>query len=245
MYRFYVNEEQIEEDNIVITGSDVNHIKNVLRLEKGDWIIACDGNGKDYVSRIGEISSESVILNVEKEQSSDTELDCRIVLFQGLPKKDKMEFIIQKAVELGVTDIVPVSMKRCVVKLDGSKAKKKQERWQSIAEAAAKQSGRGIIPRVSEMVSLKEAFDIAADLEYNMIPYELQDGIEQSRKIVDEACTKNSIGIFIGPEGGFEKEEVESAFSKGIQPITLGKRILRTETAGMALVSILMFKIQK
>ena len=186
-----------------------------------------------------------MILNVEKEQSSDTELDCRIVLFQGLPKKDKMEFIIQKAVELGVTDIVPVSMKRCVVKLDGSKAKKKQERWQSIAEAAAKQSGRGIIPRVSEMVSLKEAFDIAADLEYNMIPYELQDGIEQSRKIVDEACTKNSIGIFIGPEGGFEKEEVESAFSKGIQPITLGKRILRTETAGMALVSILMFKIQK
>ena len=245
MYRFYVNEEQIGGDNIVITGSDVNHIKNVLRLEKGDWIIACDGNGKDYVSSIWEISPESVILNVEKEQSSDTELDCRIVLFQGLPKKDKMEFIIQKAVELGVTDIVPVSMKRCVVKLDGSKAKKKQERWQSIAEAAAKQSGRGIIPRVSEMVSLKEAFDIAADLEYNMIPYELQDGIEQSRKIVDEACTKNSIGIFIGPEGGFEKEEVESAFSKGIQPITLGKRILRTETAGMALVSILMFKIQK
>ena len=237
MYRFYVNEEQIGGDNIVITGSDVNHIKNVLRLEKGDWIIACDGNGKDYVSRIGEISSESVILNVEKEQSSDTELDCRIVLFQGLPKKDKMEFIIQKAVELGVTDIVPVSMKRCVVKLDGSKAKKKQERWQSIAEA--------IIPRVSEMVSLKEAFDIAADLEYNMIPYELQDGMEESRKIVAEACTKSSAGIFIGPEGGFEKEEVESAFSKGIQPITLGKRILRTETAGMTLVSILMFKIQK
>ncbi len=243
MYRFYVNEEQIGGDNIVITGSDVNHIKNVLRLEKGDWIIACDGNGKDYVSRIGEISSESVILNVEKEQSSDTELDCRIVLFQGLPKKDKMEFIIQKAVELGVTDIVPVSMKRCVVKLDGSKAKKKQERWQSIAEAAAKQSGRGIIPRVSEMVSLKEAFDIAADLEYNMIPYELQDGIEQSRKIVDEACTKNSIGIFIGPEGGFDESEVALAEAAGAHTMTLGHRILRTETAGLAALSILMFEL--
>lgn len=244
MYRFYVSKEQIADDKIYIDGTDVNHIKNVLRLEKGDWIIACDKDGKDYVSRISDMSSEQVLLDVEKVQDSDTELPCKIVLFQGLPKKDKMEFIIQKAVELGVSEIVPVAMKRCVVKLDDKKADKKTKRWQTIAESAAKQSGRGIIPKVANPVSIKEAFDIAGGLEYNMIPYELQDGIEESRKIVKEGCTKKSVGIFIGPEGGFEKEEVDEAISKGVKPISLGKRILRTETAGMAIVSIMMFEMQ-
>ena len=186
MYRFYVSKEQITDDKVYIDGTDVNHIKNVLRLEKGDWIIACDKEGTDYVSRISDISSERVVLNIEKVQDSDTELPCKIVLFQGLPKKDKMEFIIQKAVELGVSKIVPVAMKRCVVKLDDKKADKKAKRWQTIAEAAAKQSGRGIIPEVTNPVSIKEAFDIACGLEYNMIPYELQDGIEKSREIVKE-----------------------------------------------------------
>ena len=244
MYRFYVSKEQITDDKVYIDGTDVNHIKNVLRLEKGDWIIACDKEGTDYVSRISDISSERVVLNIEKVQDSDTELPCKIVLFQGLPKKDKMEFIIQKAVELGVSKIVPVAMKRCVVKLDDKKADKKAKRWQTIAEAAAKQSGRGIIPEVTNPVSIKEAFDIACGLEYNMIPYELQDGIEKSREIVKEGCTKNSVGIFIGPEGGFEKDEVEEAVSRGIKPISLGKRILRTETAGIAVVSIMMFEMQ-
>ena len=227
MYRFYVSKEQIADDKVYIEGTDVNHIKNVLRLEQGDWIIACDKEGTDYVSRISDISSEQVILEVEKVQDSD-----------------KMEFIIQKAVELGVSEIVPVAMKRCVVKLDDKKADKKAKRWQTIAEAAAKQSGRGIIPKVANPVNIKEAFDIAGSLEYNMIPYELQDGIQESRKIVKESCTKSSVGIFIGPEGGFEKEEVEEAISKGIKPISLGKRILRTETAGMAIVSIMMFEMQ-
>lgn len=244
MYRFYVSKEQIADDKIYIEGMDVNHIKNVLRLEKGDWIIACDKEGTDYISRINTLSSEQILLDVEKVQDSDTELPCKIVLFQGLPKKDKMEFIIQKAVELGVSEIVPVVMKRCVVKLDDKKSDKKTKRWQTIAEAAAKQSGRGIIPKVANPVNIKEAFDIAGSLEYNMIPYELQDGIEESRKIVKESCTKKSVGIFIGPEGGFEKEEVEEAVSKGIKPISLGKRILRTETAGMAIVSIMMFEMQ-
>ena len=135
MYRFYVSKEQITDDKVYIDGTDVNHIKNVLRLEKGDWIIACDKEGTDYVSRISDISSERVVLNIEKVQDSDTELPCKIVLFQGLPKKDKMEFIIQKAVELGVSKIVPVAMKRCVVKLDDKKADKKAKRWQTIAEA--------------------------------------------------------------------------------------------------------------
>lgn len=244
MYRFYVSREQINGNMVEITGSDVNHIKNVLRLNTGDWIIACDGEGMDYVSRISEIKGDFVSLAVEKVQDTDTELGCRVVLFQGIPKKDKMEFIIQKAVELGVNEIVPVAMSRCVVKLDEEKADKKRKRWQSISEAAAKQSGRGIIPNVNKPVSLSEAFDIAAGLEYNMIPYELQDGMAASRKIVDDACTKSSVGIFIGPEGGLEKYEIDEAVRRNIKPITLGKRILRTETAGIALLAVMMFQMQ-
>lgn len=246
MYRFYISEEQITESEITITGSDVNHIRNVLRLEEGDWVVACNGQGKDYVSRIFFIDKDRVVLQVEKVQETGTELQTRITLFQGIPKKEKMEFIIQKAVELGVYEIVPVMMKRCVVRFaDEKKMAKKQERWQAIAEAAAKQCDRGIIPVVHAPVSIEEAFDMAKSLEYNMIPYELQDGIDQSREIVAHACKQESVGIFIGPEGGFEAKEVEQAVAGGIEPITLGKRILRTETAGMALLAIMMFQMQQ
>lgn len=246
VYRFYISEEQIQEDEICIQGSDVNHIRNVLRLEVGDWVVACDGRDRDYVSRIHEIEKELVRLHVEKVQPTGTELPVRITLFQGIPKKDKMEFIIQKSVELGVYEIVPVMMKRCVVKLgDEKKAKKKQERWQSIAEAAAKQCDRGIIPVVHEPVTMEEAIDMAKKLDYNMIPYELQDGIDYSREIVAHACSQDSVGIFIGPEGGFEADEVARAVACGMEAITLGKRILRTETAGMALLSIMMFQMQQ
>jgi 16S rRNA (uracil1498-N3)-methyltransferase len=246
VYRFYVSREQIGEDTICICNSDVNHIKNVLRLEPGDWLVVCDGQGKDYVCRIQGIWQDHVELSVEKIQESGTELDTRITLFQGVPKKDKMEFIIQKAVELGVYEIVPVMMKRCVVKLEREeKIQKKVQRWQAIAESAAKQCDRGIVPVVHPPVSMEQAFDMASSLEYNMIPYELQDGIDAAREIVEEACTKSSVGIFIGPEGGLEKQEVEQAVSMGARPLTLGRRILRTETAGMALLSIMMFQLQQ
>lgn len=246
MYRFYISEEQIEGDLIRIEGGDVNHIKNVLRLEVGDWVVACDGMGKDYVTRIQSLEWDCVYLQIQRVQETGTELPTKITLFQGIPKKDKMEFIIQKAVELGVYEIVPVQMKRCVVKLgDEKKMKKKLERWQAIAEAAAKQCDRGIIPVVHEPVTMEQAIDMAGDLDYNMIPYELQDGIDSSREVVAHACTTESLGIFIGPEGGFESKEVEQAVAKGMEPITLGKRILRTETAGMALLSILMFQMQR
>lgn len=245
MFRFYVSQEQIQGESVCITGADVNHIKNVLRLEKGDWIVACDGQGRDYVCRIQTITAAGIDLSVEKVQESGTELGVRITLFQGIPKKEKMEFIIQKAVELGVSEIVPVMMSRCVVKLsEERKIQKRLERWQAIAEAASKQCDRGIIPVVHAPVTMAEAFDMARSLEYNMIPYELQDGIEASREIVEEACRHASLGIFIGPEGGFELEEVDQAIAMGAHPMTLGKRILRTETAGMALLSILMFHIQ-
>ena len=246
MYRFYISEEQICENEISISGPDVNHIKNVLRLEPGDWVVACNGMGKDFICRIADLSKEEVRLNIEKTQETGTELPARITLFQGLPKKDKMELIIQKTVELGVYEIVPVQMKRSVVKItDEKKLLKKQERWQTIAEAAAKQCDRGIIPKVLAPVSMEEAVDMARKLDYNMIPYELQDGIDRSREIVKDACTRESVGIFIGPEGGFDPEEVEKAIACGVEPITLGKRILRTETAGMALLAIMMFQLQQ
>lgn len=246
MYRFYVSRDQIVDQEVVITGPDVNHIKNVLRLQPGDWLVACDGQGMDYLGRIHSTSSENVVVSIEKIQETGTELDTKITLFQGIPKKDKMEWVIQKTVELGIYEIVPVMMNRCVVKLVGeSKIRKKREHWQAVAEAAAKQSDRGIIPVVHAPVTMGQAFDIASRLEYNMIPYELQSGMEASRAVVEEACTKASVGIFIGPEGGLEKEEVEQAVKIGAKPISLGKRILRTETAGMALLSILMFQLQK
>ena len=228
-----------------ISGGDVNHIKNVLRLEVGDWIVACDGNGTDYVSRIQSICSDEVVASIEKVQPTGTELPVRITLFQGMPKKDKLELIIQKAVELGACEIVPVMTKRTVVKLsEEKKINKRLERWQSIAYAAAKQCDRGIIPTVHKPVSYEEALAMADQLDYNVIPYELQTGMEEARKIVDQACKQRSLGIFIGPEGGFEPEEVERAMTRNIHPMTLGKRILRTETAGMALLSILMFQMQ-
>lgn len=245
MYRFYVSADQLAEKEVFISGGDVNHIKNVLRLEVGDWIVACDGNGTDYVSRIQSICSDEVVAPIEKVQPTGTELPVRITLFQGMPKKDKLELIIQKAVELGACEIVPVMTKRTVVKLsEEKKINKRLERWQSIAYAAAKQCDRGIIPTVHKPVSYEEALAMADQLDYNVIPYELQTGMEEARKIVDQACKQRSLGIFIGPEGGFEPEEVERAMTRNIHPMTLGKRILRTETAGMALLSILMFQMQ-
>ena len=245
MYRFYVSADQLAEKEVFISGGDVNHIKNVLRLEVGDWIVACDGNGTDYVSRIQSICSDEVVASIEKVQPTGTELPVRITLFQGMPKKDKLELIIQKAVELGACEIVPVMTKRTVVKLsEEKKINKRLERWQSIAYAAAKQCDRGIIPTVHKPVSYEEALAMADQLDYNVIPYELQTGMEEARKIVDQACKQRSLGIFIGPEGGFEPEEVERAMTRNIHPMTLGKRILRTETAGMALLSIPMFQMQ-
>ena len=245
MYRFYVSADQLAEKEVFISGGDVNHIKNVLRLEVGDWIVACDGNGTDYVSRIQSICSDEVVASIEKVQPTGTELPVKITLFQGMPKKDKLELIIQKAVELGACEIVPVMTKRTVVKLsEEKKINKRLERWQSIAYAAAKQCDRGIIPTVHKPVSYEEALAMADQLDYNVIPYELQTGMEEARKIVDQACKQRSLGIFIGPEGGFEPEEVERAMTRNIHPMTLGKRILRTETAGLALLSILMFQMQ-
>lgn len=246
MYRFYVSQGQIQDDKICITGPDVNHIKNVLRMKAGEKLVVCNGMGTDFQSRIEQIASDEIKLRIEKKEKAISELDVKITLFQGLPKKDKMDLIVQKAVELGVFEVIPVITKRTVVKIeDKKKEKKKTERWQAIAESAAKQSGRGIVPKIGDIIDFKEAVEMMTKLDYNIIPYENEKGIGQSKKIIHNLSDFHSIGILIGPEGGFEQAEVEEAVKIGAGAVTLGRRILRTETAGIAVLSIIMFESER
>ena len=245
MQRFFVEPHQIDEaaHQIHIIGTDVNHISNVLRMKQGEEVWISDGQ-KEYRCAIEAFSADEVLLHIIYAQEPDYELPSRIYLFQGLPKADKMELIIQKAVELGAYEIIPVETKRCVVKLDGKKAAKKVERWQQIAESAAKQSKRMLIPNVHQVLSFKEALKYAESMDIRLIPYELAKGMQETKEILAAIEQGQSIGIFIGPEGGFEEKEVEAAISEGAKPITLGKRILRTETAGLAILSVLMFQLE-
>ena len=245
MQRFFVEPHQIdgERHEIHITGSDVNHIVNVLRMKKGEELWISDKE-KEYHCVIENAGEDEVLLHILYVQEPDYELKNRIYLFQGLPKADKMELIIQKAVELGAYSVVPVSTRRCVVKLDNKKAEKKVSRWQQIAESAAKQSKRMLIPNVHQVLSFKEALKYAESMDIRLIPYELAKGMQETKEILAAIEQGQSIGIFIGPEGGFEEKEVEAAISEGAKPITLGKRILRTETAGLAILSGLMFQLE-
>lgn len=245
MYHFFVTNEQVGEEQILIEGSDVNHIRNVLRMQNGEEVEISDGTGREYVCRIREMNERQITLDIEQKRISVAELPSRITLLQGIPKGDKMELIVQKAVELGVSEIVPVEMKRTVVRLDAKKAQKKKERWNSIAESAAKQSKRGIIPQVTNVMSFQEAVSYAAQSDVLLIPYECAENMEQTRQIISGIQPGDSVAVWIGPEGGFEEQEVERIVLQGGKPITLGHRILRTETAGLAIVSILMYHLER
>ncbi len=244
MHHFFVKQEQVGEKEILITGSDVNHLKNVLRVKIEEEVQICDEEGKEYTCKITEIDEEQIVAQILWAEESNRELTSKIVLFQGLPKSDKMELIIQKAVELGAVEVVPVATKRCVVKLDAKKADSKVKRWQAIAESAAKQAKRSVIPSVHEVLSYENALEYAKKLDTLLIPYELATGMDHTREVLSKACTTGSIGIFIGPEGGFEENEVLKAKEAGAEEITLGKRILRTETAGLYLLSVLGYLLE-
>lgn len=244
MHHFFVTPDQVDEKNIYIEGSDVNHMRNVLRMKTGGQVEVSDGNNLKYLCEIVDYETDKAVLKILERRKADTELSSKLYLFQGLPKSDKMELIVQKAVELGAYEIVPVATKRCVVKLDAKKAEKKVERWNSIAESAAKQAGRSMIPEVSEVMSYQAALRMAKELDVVLIPYELAEGMEETKAVIKAMKSGQSVGIFIGPEGGFEQEEVEEAVMQGAKPVTLGRRILRTETAGMAMLSILMFELE-
>ena len=239
MYRFFVEPAQVGEKEIIITGSDVNHIKNVLRMKPEETILISSGESLEYTCYIRELKEEEIIAHIMYVQESGYELPSRLYLFQGLPKSDKMELIIQKAVELGAS-------KRAVVKLDARKEEKKRTRWQAISESAAKQSKRMYVPEVKKVMSFSQAVEYAGQLDVVLVPYELAKGMGETREIIGKIKKGQSVGIFIGPEGGFEETEVEMAVEKAnAKAITLGKRILRTETAGLTVLSILMFTLEE
>lgn len=246
MYRFFVEPDQIdmEKKQAHILGPDVNHIKNVLRMKAGEEILLSSGDKMEYTCMIEKLDAEEILASVLYVQEPGVELSSKIYLFQGLPKSDKMELIIQKAVELGAYEIIPVNTRRTVVKLDAKKQEAKVRRWQGISESAAKQAKRMIIPRVHPVMKFSEALDYAEALDVRLIPYEMAKDMEHTRDLLGQIQPGQSVGIFIGPEGGFAPEEVEDALKAQVHPITLGKRILRTETAGMTMLSILMYLLE-
>ena len=247
MHHFFVNMDQIDELNneIHIIGDDRNHIQNVLRIKANEEISISNGvDSKEYRCEIKELLPDEILLTIRFIKESNVELPSKIYLFQGLPKSDKMELIIQKTCELGIYEIIPVEMKRCIVKLDKKKMESKIKRWQTIATTAAKQSQRNIIPEVKEVVTFKQAIEMVKELDVKLLPYELASDMQATRDIFTKIEKGQSIAIFIGPEGGFSEEEIEIAKSENITPITLGKRILRTETAGIATLAMLMYEIE-
>ncbi|MCR5829137.1 MAG: 16S rRNA (uracil(1498)-N(3))-methyltransferase [Lachnospiraceae bacterium] len=250
MQHFYIDREILPNEQIELTGEDHNHIKNVLRMKRGEKVVINDIKGISHICALAGFGEGCSCFDEEESFRCKTELPADIVLFQGVPKKDKMDLIIEKAVELGVSRVVPVLTKRVIVKIeDDKKEAKKLERWRAISKSAAMQSGRGIIPTVDRVMTFKQALDEAGKLEKTIIPYEESEKLgitmKGSREIVKNLKGAGSIGIFIGPEGGFETAEVEEAIRTGAMPVSLGKRILRTETAGLTALSIIMFSIEE
>ena len=246
MFHFFVEPSQICDKTVTIIGGDVNHIKNVLRMKVGEELAVSNGmDGKEYRCAISSFEEDKIILELRFVKEDGLELSSRVHLYQGLPKADKMELIIQKAVELGVYEIIPVETKRSVVKLDEKKAKQKKERWQAISEAAAKQSKRRMIPVVREPLSFQDAIRECASMEVKLIPYELAQGMERTKQILGNLPENADIAVFIGPEGGFDEKEIALATQNGVEAITLGKRILRTETAGFTIMAIIMYQLEK
>lgn len=244
MYHFFVDPTAIVGKTITITGKDVNHIKNVLRMKPGEEIsVSTTDSPAEYRSIVRELTDDAVVCELAFVKEEGNELPSRVYLFQGLPKGDKMEFIIQKCVELGVHEIIPVEMKRCVMKLDPKKAPSRIARWQGISEAAAKQSKRTVIPEIKMPMTVKEAIEYASSMDVKLLPYELADKMDHTKDIINNLKPGESIAIFIGPEGGFEEAEVNLAKENGFDTITLGKRILRTETAGMVVLSWVMYQL--
>ena len=245
MYHFFVAPEQIGEKEIWIEGSDVNHIRNVLRMTPGEKITVSSGaDGKEYFCEISRLLEDQVVAEILEQKEASSELPSKLALFQGLPKSDKMELIIQKAVELGAYEVIPMATHRAVVKLDQKKEESKRKRWNAIAESAAKQSKRTVIPEVTKVFSFREAVTYAVETyDVCLIPYECAEGMKQTRAILAKVQPGTSAAILIGPEGGFEEAEIAYAQEKGVRPITLGHRILRTETAGLAVLSALMLQL--
>lgn len=197
-------------------------------------------NGKSDLCVLEEITGDTAIAKITQENYQDTSLPVKLYLFQGLPKSDKMELVIQKAVELGAEGVIPVEMSRCVVKVEEKKKKSKQSRWQAISESAAKQSKRTVIPEVFEIMSFKNALKMAEEMDLFIVPYESKEGMKSTKNALSKMQKGMKVGILIGPEGGFDEKEIELAENSGGLIVSLGKRILRTETAAITALSMCM-----
>ncbi|MBO7215270.1 MAG: 16S rRNA (uracil(1498)-N(3))-methyltransferase [Clostridia bacterium] len=244
MYNFFATENSKTSDGYEITGKDYNHIKNVLRKKAGEDILVTL-NGKSDLCCITDFTDNSVIVKIIKPDYQSTELPTHITLFQGIAKGEKMELIIQKAVELGASEIVPVDMKRCIAKIEPNKARQKTERFNLISESAAKQSKRNVIPKVLQPLAFNKALDYAKDFDLLVIPYECASGMQATKNLLSEIKSGMKIGVMIGAEGGFDDSEIESARQlENARVISLGSRILRTETASLTTLSLLMLYIE-
>ena len=251
MHHFFAELEDFREDSILLTGENYNHAVNVLRLKEGERILVSGPDGTDHLCSVAEISRGSgegeepwLRALIGETCGENHELPAEVVLFQCLPKSDKMELIIQKAVELGVTAVVPVISRNCVVKLDDKKAEGKLRRWQAIAESAAKQSKRSIVPQILAPVSIRDAVEMLEEYDVRMIPYENENGLTSLCEAIISFVPGRRIAVMIGPEGGFDPMEVSMAKRHGVVPVSLGKRILRTETAAVAVLSLIMIRLE-
>ena len=243
MYNFFVDASARSGDRFRIDGKDYNHIRNVLRMQVGDtFLVSCEGFS--FLCRLEQIDEDAVTAEIMEKNDRNTELPVQFYLFQGLPKGDKLELIIQKTVELGVAGITPVEMSRCVMKLDEKKKKSRRERWQSIAESAAKQSKRNVIPTVSDVMTYKQAMGKVSELDLFLVPYENERGMAETREALSRIKPGMSVGILIGPEGGFDEKEIELARASGAAVISLGSRILRAETAAVTAVALGMLHVE-
>lgn len=243
MFNFFVDASARAGSTFRIDGKDHNHICNVLRMQPGDtFLVSCEG--ASCLCRLACIETDAVIAEILEENYQNTELPVHFYLFQGLPKGDKLELIIQKCVELGAAGIIPVEMSRSVVKLDEKKKKSKRERWQAIAESAAKQSKRSLIPEVFDVITYRQAMQKAAEMDLFLVPYENERGMAATKDALSRIRPGMSVGILVGPEGGFEEQEIDLAREAGAAVISLGSRILRAETAAIAAVGLGMLYVE-
>ena len=241
MHNFFVNNNQIEDDKVHIINQDAKHISQVLRMKKGEKIFICNKENSDrYLAEIFNIEKDEVICTLLKKEDT-TEPNIKVTLFQGLPKSDKMELIIQKAVELGVSEITPIEMKNCIVKIKDED--KKISRWQTIAESASKQSKRTIIPKINNVEKITNLKNKINDYDLVLFGYENEKNISL-KTILNDNKNASKIAIVIGPEGGFDKEEAKELEESGAKGVSLGKTILRTETAAIAMISMIMYEFE-
>lgn len=245
MKKFFVEEEQIQDNKINIVGEDVNHIKNVLRLNVDEEILICNNtNSENYICAIKEISKKEVICEIKEKKEAIAESNVKIDIFQGLPKADKMELIIQKGTELGVMNFIPVKFKRTIVKIESKDEVKKIARWQKIAEVAAKQSGRDVIPKIKNIENIKSICNLIQEYDIVLLAYEEEKENTLKNELSKLENKDLKIAVIIGPEGGIEKEEVQILSGAGAKVITLGRRILRTETVALVMAAIINYELE-